>query len=398
MRNLIKNLKSPELVVQIQEFFGVEYVSGGKRRKNSTEVKHQQQNGGSVNKKFIDNSNNVNKNDEGYIINNKFWYYLFIIGTELGDEIFYASFIPFWFWNIDSAVGRRVIFLWSIVMYIGQSFKDIIRWPRPGSPVIRLQKKWGLEYGMPSTHAMVAVSIPFSVLIFTMQRYQYPVIVGLIAATIWCSVICLSRLYLGMHSVLDVVVGILLTIFLMFFLIPLVDYLDYHILTNPYSPIAVLFVSIMLIVCYPKSDKWTPTRGDTTMTISVCVGLQLGAWVNYQIGDLVPTNLPPPYEIIWPNYQMIGLLLLRTVLGLCCIVATRAIAKFISYALVCAILGRDRKEIRNSENSLENKHKTIVDLCYKYFTYGMIGFNTQYLLPNAFKLVGLGRPDFYTEI
>lgn len=37
---------------------------------------------------------------------------------------------------------------------------------------MRLQKKWALEYGMPSTHAMVAVSIPFSVLLYTMDRYQ----------------------------------------------------------------------------------------------------------------------------------------------------------------------------------------------------------------------------------
>ena len=55
-----------------------------------------------------------------YIIGNKFWYYLFLFGTELGDEIFYGTFIPFWFWNIDGAVGRRVIFLWSLVMYIGE--------------------------------------------------------------------------------------------------------------------------------------------------------------------------------------------------------------------------------------------------------------------------------------
>lgn len=63
------------------------------------------------------------------------------------------------FWNVDGAVGRRVVFLWSIVMYIGQVLKDIIRSPRPGPPVQRLQSKWSVEYGMPSTHAMVSQSI-----------------------------------------------------------------------------------------------------------------------------------------------------------------------------------------------------------------------------------------------
>ncbi|KAG8236156.1 hypothetical protein J437_LFUL001574 [Ladona fulva] len=109
-----------------------------------------------------------------YVVTNKFWYYLFCLGTALGDEIFYASFIPFWFWNIDGAVGRRVVLVWAIIMYIGQGIKDIVRWPRPSSPpVYRLQKKWALEYGMPSTHAMVGASIPLSVILYTMNRYQY---------------------------------------------------------------------------------------------------------------------------------------------------------------------------------------------------------------------------------
>ncbi|KAJ8938315.1 hypothetical protein NQ318_005333 [Aromia moschata] len=55
---------------------------------------------------------------------------------------------------------------------------------------------------MPSTHAMVGVSIPFSVLLFTMNRYQYNVPLGMCIAIVWCALICFSRLYLGMHTVL----------------------------------------------------------------------------------------------------------------------------------------------------------------------------------------------------
>lgn len=90
----------------------------------------------------------------------------------------------------------------SLTPFAGQSLKDIIRWPRPSYPAARLQKKWGLEYGMPSTHAMVSVAIPFSVLIYTYDRYIYSMPVGLAIACVWCAVICVSRVYLGMHSVL----------------------------------------------------------------------------------------------------------------------------------------------------------------------------------------------------
>jgi sphingosine-1-phosphate phosphatase 1 len=51
--------------------------------------------------------------------------------------------------------------------------KDILRLPRPAMPpVIQLESKWALEYGMPSTHAMVGLSVPLSILVFTYGRYQ----------------------------------------------------------------------------------------------------------------------------------------------------------------------------------------------------------------------------------
>jgi sphingosine-1-phosphate phosphatase 1 len=60
-----------------------------------------------------------------------------------------------------------------LCFFPGQGIKDIVRWPRPRCPpVVQLQKKWALEYGMPSTHAMVGVTIPFSVILYTMNRYQ----------------------------------------------------------------------------------------------------------------------------------------------------------------------------------------------------------------------------------
>ena len=45
------------------------------------------------------------------------------------------------FWNIDGAVGRRVMMVWCLVMYIGQGMKDVIRWPRPSMPpVVHLEQ------------------------------------------------------------------------------------------------------------------------------------------------------------------------------------------------------------------------------------------------------------------
>lgn len=136
------------------------------------------------------------------------------------------------------------------------------------------------------------------------------------------------------------------------------------------------------------------------MIISFASGILVAAWLNYQLGALQPPDISStrPYQIIWPTWPMTGLIILRTVLGLCCVIATRAVGKSIAYAFVCMLLGRDRNEIKKSETTLENRDKIIVELSYKFFVCGMIGFNTNYLLPNVFKMLGIGRPDFYTEI
>lgn len=55
---------------------------------------------------------------------------------------------------------------------------------------------------MPSTHAMVGIAIPLSVLIFTAERYIYPLMIGGAVTMMWCLLISVSRLYLGMHSAL----------------------------------------------------------------------------------------------------------------------------------------------------------------------------------------------------
>lgn len=125
-----------------------------------------------------------------------------------------------------------------------------------------------------------------------------------------------------------------------------------------------------------------------------------GAWLNYQLGALQPPDITAtrPYEIMWPTQQMIGLMMLRTVIGLCCVIATRAIGKSIAYAFVCMLLGRDKNEVKASENTLENRDKTIVELSYKFFVYSVLGFNLNYLIPKAFKLTNIERPDFYTEL
>lgn len=140
--------------------------------------------------------------------------------------------------------------------------------------------------------------------------------------------------------------------------------------------------------------------GDTTIILSVATGILTAGWLNYQLGalQLPAITATRPYEIIWPTQRMIGLMILRTILGLCGVIATRALGKTIAYAFVCMLLGLDQNVVKQSQNTLENRDKIIVELSYKFFVYISIGMNINFLLPNAFKMLAIGRPEFYTEI
>lgn len=63
-----------------------------------------------------------------------------------------------------------------------------------------------------------------------------------------------------MHTVLDILAGLILAAALMVPLVPLVDIIDYYIFPNTWGVAILIFTSIGVIIYYPSGKKWTPTR------------------------------------------------------------------------------------------------------------------------------------------
>lgn len=376
-------LNRPQLVSEIQQFFGVKL--------------HRIQNGAAISEQNGHAPIKLKDDSPAFTITSRFWYNLFRFGTELGDELFYSTFIPFVFWNIDGTLGRKVILVWALVMYTGQACKDILKWPRPGPPVVKLAKKWSLEYGMPSTHAMVAISIPFSVYIYAIGKYDFNLIIGFMLAFSWCALVCVSRVYLGMHTVLDICGGLLLSISVMSLFIPLVDYLDYYLLRCTFSPLVLFSISVFMLYIYPSTGRWTPTRNDTALVFGVSVAVQIGAWINQQEGLLTPAPIPPPYSIV-PTFHSLLCALTRTILGFALVFIVRAIAKFISYRILCYVVGSNATAMRTAPHSQENKRKIFVDLGSNYYMTFSMGIAIVFYIPFLFRYLGIEREMFLHEI
>ncbi|XP_073674408.1 sphingosine-1-phosphate phosphatase 2 [Garra rufa] len=109
-----------------------------------------------------------------YEVKNWLVYFLFVTSAALGHEVFYITFLPSIHWNLDPFLCRRLVNVWAVVMYIGQVMKDILKLPRPPSPpVVKLETRVDAEYGMPSTHAMAATAISFTLLLSAQERVKF---------------------------------------------------------------------------------------------------------------------------------------------------------------------------------------------------------------------------------
>ncbi|XP_051833764.1 sphingosine-1-phosphate phosphatase 1 [Antechinus flavipes] len=322
---------------------------------------------------------------EVYGVRNWLLFYLFCFGTELGNELFYITFFPFWIWNLDALVGRRLVIMWVLVMYLGQCAKDVIRWPRPASPpVIKLEVFYNSEYSMPSTHAMSGTAIPLSLVLLTYGRWQYPLIYGLVFATCWCSLVCLSRIYLGMHSILDIIAGFLYAIFILAVFYPYVELIDNFNQTYKYSPLIIISLHLALGIFSFTLDTWSTSRGDTAQILGSGAGIACGSHAAYCIGLMSDPPLDTlPLTVPFITVTRFGKVILRILIGMVFLLLIRIVMKKITIPLACKIFGIKSDDIRKARQCME------IELTYRYITYGMVGFSITFLVPCLFFFIGL---------
>ncbi|XP_039993131.1 sphingosine-1-phosphate phosphatase 1 isoform X1 [Xiphias gladius] len=320
-----------------------------------------------------------------FLIENRLLYYLFTFGTELGNESFYITFFPFLIWNLDAFVGRRLIMVWVWVMYLGQCTKDVIGWPRPASPpVVKVEMFYNSEYSMPSTHAMSGSAIPFSLFFMTCGRWEYPLALGFSLALCWCLLVCVSRIYMGMHSVLDVMAGVLYSVLILLFFLPALDLIDGFNLTCRYAPLIIISLHLGLGLFSFTLDTWSTSRGDTAQILGTGAGVALASHVNHYLG-LIPDPTPDqlPFSMPALSVGLVATAALRLVLGVLVLVATRAVMKAITIPLVCRAFGVPSGDARKARQHME------VELPYRYIVYGTVGFNVLFLVPLLFSCMQL---------
>jgi len=371
MFKMISYLNNPGLVSNIQRKFGIVYIK-------SSIQDEQIYNYSNNNKKNAEDENitihKVKLRDNHtccYSINNYLIFYFFLFITHIGNEIFYILFLPILTWNYDDLTMYLTCISWAISMYLGQVTKDIIKNPRPTTPpVVKIEVKYLLEYGFPSTHAMGAFSISFTLLYLIFDTnidLNFFLFLSIIAFFI-CFFVCLSRIYLGMHSLLDILGGlvyslIICLIFLKIISHNLVDFIKKNFLNGLLISILIIFSCLM----YPSKIGKSTARSDTFLIMSCALGLTLGVSSKFAL------NLEDIGKI--RNYDNIVILcLMRSIIGISNIVIGRFLSKKTIYIMV-KLKYNFVKETKNNEINEFIKNNYKIEMLSHLFCYTVVSFS-----------------------
>lgn len=139
-------------------------------------------------------------------VSNPFLDSFFQLITMIGEDTFFIIMVALVYWCINKDFGYKMGFAYLTSGVLNTVIKEILRVPRPiGHPRVRsLRVETAGGYSFPSGHTQQTTVFWFSWMLRFRKRWLS--IVGLILIAL----VGLSRIYLGVHTLLYVVGGIIL--------------------------------------------------------------------------------------------------------------------------------------------------------------------------------------------
>ena len=140
---------------------------------------------------------------------------LFELFTLFGEELVVIAILGGIYWSINKKIGERLGITVFISLGLNSILKAVFMRIRPfmvDSEVINLRPETSGGYSMPSGHTQSASTVFFGVYQFFKKRYL------LIIAIVITSLVALSRMYIGVHYLTDVIAGALLGIIITYYL------------------------------------------------------------------------------------------------------------------------------------------------------------------------------------
>lgn len=258
---------------------------------------------------------------------------------------FYTGFLPLLFWSGHGKLARQMTLLMAFCDYLGNAVKDLVSAPRPCSPPVRRvtatedEKENAMEYGLPSSHALNTVCLMGYILHYVLTYgpcSAFMVATCLSLALLLVMLIGIARIYLGMHSLTDVIAGICFGTVILAFWLVVDDHVDAFVVSG--QNVTFFWASLSLLMCfaYPKPEFPTPSFEYHTAFNGVAFGIVYGIQQTYF--HFHNPNVPLIFSQQLPLLAYIG----RVLVGIPTILAVKSCSKALSKWLLpvmCNTLG-----------------------------------------------------------
>lgn len=250
----------------------------------------------------------------------------FSLITHFGEETLFIIAGLLFFWCIDKMEGYFLLSVGLSGTVINQFLKLWFRIPRPwvkdpNFTIVESARAEATGYSFPSGHTQSSVGIFGGLARWNKTLWLRGISIAL------CVLVPLSRLYLGVHTPLDVGVSIVIALALVFGLYPLIRNAQ-----NSSKTMRLLLVSmtvlavayVLFIEFYPFADVDPTKFASGAKNAYTMLGCMLGVWVTYEV-DSRYTNFETK-AVWWAQ-------LLKLLLGFALIMGIRAGLKTPLYTL-----------------------------------------------------------------
>ncbi|XP_020271948.1 lipid phosphate phosphatase delta-like [Asparagus officinalis] len=211
--------------------------------------------------------------------------------------------------------------------------KDLVSAPRPSCPSLRRvtatddEKENAMEYGLPLSHALNTVCLSEYLLYYFLtcgaERDNITILVGFVLVFTKVMLIAIARMYLGMHSLLDVMAGISFGVVILAFWIKVHGYVDDFVINGQNVTSFMAILSLLLCFAYPTPEVPTPSFDYHAAFTGVAFGIVSGVQQTYH--HFHHENIPQIFSPQLPITFLIG----RVLIG----IPTILIVKFCSKAI-----------------------------------------------------------------
>lgn len=204
---------------------------------------------------------------------------------------FYTAFLPLLFWSGHGKLARQMTLLMAFCDYMGNCVKDVVSAPRPSCPPVRRvmatkdEEENAMEYGLPSSHTLNTVCLSgyllHYVLSYIQSRDALIAFAGFAVVCLLVGLVGLGRIYLGMHSLIDIIGGLIMGLVILAFWLTVHDYVDSFIVSGQNVTYFWTTLSFLLLFAYPTPELPTPSFEFHTAFNGVALGIIAGVQQTY---------------------------------------------------------------------------------------------------------------------